>query len=128
MLAGASLACVAAAQGIAVLPAAAATPAPYSQVPPGGKYKDCHGYVLAVSSSGLKVHCVDGTPFDITFGSFPDTVDLKDGTTMKTQDLKEQTPVHVQFAASLGTPKAYKIMLADPNATGPFGFKDAPAQ
>jgi hypothetical protein len=106
-------------------PVSAATPTPYKQLPAGGKTKDCHGYVLAVSAASLKVHCIDGTPSDLTFSAFPDTVDEKDGTTMKTQDLKEKTAVHVVYTQSWGSHKAYQIMLADPNATGPFGFKDA---
>ena len=103
----------------------AATPAPYAQMPVGGKYKDCHGYVTAASSARLTVHCIDGTPFDLAFSEFPDTVDEKDGSTMKTADLKEKTPVHILYGQSIGTHKAYRIMLADPDATGPFGFKDS---
>ena len=37
-----------------------ATPMPYKQLPAGGKTKDCHGYVVSVSSSNLTVHCIDG--------------------------------------------------------------------
>ena len=103
--------------------AQAATPAPYAQMPVGGKYKDCHGYVVSVANSSLKVHCIDGTPFDLTFSQFPDTVDEKDGSTMKSADLKEKTAVHVLYGQSFGSHKAYRIMLADPDASGPFGFK-----
>ncbi len=109
-------------------PAAAladATPSPYKQLPAGGKTKDCHGYVLSVSSSSLSVHCIDGTPVDLSFAHFPDTVDEQGGKTMKTQDLAVKTPVHILYTQSFGSHKAYQIMLADPNATGPYGFKDS---
>ncbi len=117
-----------AALALAAAPAvvhAQATPSPYKQLPAGGKTKDCHGYVVSVSSSTLTVHCMDGTPIDLSFAHFPDTVDEKDGKTMKTADLKEKTAVHVLYTQSFGSHKAYQIMLADPNATGPYGFKDA---
>jgi hypothetical protein len=126
----ASLAAIVAAATLSAIgpPAAAladATPSPYKQLPPGGKTKDCHGYVLSVSSSALTVHCIDGTPIDLSFSHFPDDVDEANGKSMKTQDLKEKTAVHILYTQSFGSHKAYQIMLADPNATGPFGFKDS---
>jgi hypothetical protein len=124
-----SLAAVAAVAALALSAApslvlAEATPMPYKQLPAGGKTKDCHGYVVSVSSNNLTVHCIDGTPIDLSFAHFPDEVDEKDGKTMKTADLKEKTAVHVLYTQSFGSHKAYQIMLADPNATGPYGFKD----
>ena len=116
-----------AALALAAAPAvvsAQSTPMPYKQLPAGGKTKDCHGYVVSVSSSSLTVHCIDSTPIDLSFSHFPDEVDEKDGKTMKTADLTAKTPVHVTYTQSFGSHKAYQIMLADPNATGPYGFKD----
>jgi hypothetical protein len=95
----------------------------YGTVPPGGKYKDCHGYMLHVSTANIRVHCVDGVPKDLSFVSFPKFVDLKNGKTVQTVDLKPNTPVHVIFTESLGIRHAYKIYVADPNGHGLYGFK-----
>ena len=119
------LAAFALAASVTALAAPTSAASTYGTVPPGGKYKDCHGYVVSVSSSNLTVHCMDGTPIDLSFAHFPDNVDEKDGKTMKTADLKEKTAVHILYTQSFGSHKAYQIMLADPNATGPYGFKDA---
>jgi hypothetical protein len=97
----------------------------YTQKPPGGAYKDCHGYVLHVSGTNLKVHCLDGTPADLSFVTITGVeVEHADGTKTAVDDLKPDTPVHVQFSQSLGVRHAYKIYLADPKATGLYGFKD----
>jgi|HubBroStandDraft_1064217.scaffolds.fasta_scaffold119420_2 hypothetical protein len=95
----------------------------YEQKPPGGSYKDCHGYVLHVSAGNIRVHCTDGTPADLSFVTLTSDVQRKDGTTTPVADLKDGTPVHVQFSQSLGVRHAYKIYLADPQATGLYGFK-----
>jgi hypothetical protein len=100
--------------------------AAYKEQPAGGKYKDCHGYVLDAQEKSLKVHCIDGTPADLTF-DLPITQDVlhADGTITQVKDLKKDTPVHVKFTQSWNTRKAYFIYFADPNATGDYGFKPA---
>jgi hypothetical protein len=95
----------------------------YGTVPPGGSYKNCHGYMLHVSTANIRVHCIDGVPKDLSFVSFPKFVDLKNGKTVQTVDLKPNTPVHVIFTESLGIRHAYKIYVADPNGHGLYGFK-----
>jgi hypothetical protein len=95
----------------------------YGTVPPGGKYKDCHGYMLHVSTANIRVHCIDGVPKDLSFVSFPKFTDLANGKTVQTNDLKTNTPVHVIFTESLGIRHAYKIYVADPNGHGLYGFK-----
>jgi hypothetical protein len=107
---------------VALVPQPAAA---YKEKPAGGKYKDCHGYVLEAQEKSLTVHCIDGTPVDLTF-ELPITQDVlhADGTITQVKELKKDTPVHVQFTQSFGTHKAYKIYLADPEAKGDYGFKD----
>ncbi|HEY6236755.1 MAG TPA: hypothetical protein VIW69_16770, partial [Candidatus Elarobacter sp.] len=34
---------------------------------PGGKIRDCHGYVRHVSTENIRVHCIDGRPADLSF-------------------------------------------------------------
>jgi hypothetical protein len=97
--------------------------AAYANTPPGGKYKDCHGYVLHVSVQNIRVHCNDGVPKDLSFISWPKDVNLADGTTRQTTSLKPNTPVHVIFTESLGIRHAYKIYVADPKGHGLYGFK-----
>ena len=101
---------------------AASNPGP-GNGPPGGKYKDCHGYVRHVSLENVRVHCVDGTPSDMSFLSWPKFVDLPDGKTMESKDLKPGTAVHVVFTTSLGVRHAYKVYVANPNGHGLYGFK-----
>ena len=91
--------------------------------PPGGKNRDCHGYIRHVSMENIRVHCIDGVPFDISFLSWPKFTDLPDGKTVQTKDLKPNTPVHVIFTQSLGIRHAYKIYVANPRGRGLFGFK-----
>jgi hypothetical protein len=95
----------------------------YGNTPPGGKYKDCHGYMLHVSAANIRVHCIDGVPKDLSFISWPKSVNLADGTTKQTVSLKPQTPVHVIFTESLGVRHAYKIYVANPKGHGLYGFK-----
>ena len=97
----------------------------YKEKPPNGKYRDCHGYVLEAAEKTLRVHCLDGTPADLSF-DLPITQDVlhADGTVTQAKDLKKDDPVHVQYGQSLGKLKAYKIYYADPNATGTYGFKE----
>lgn len=106
------------------LAASAATPAPYAQKPPGGKYKDCHGYVLESAQDVFRVHCIDGNPVDISFDYFPDSAERADKTMLDRKDLKPQTPVHVKYTQSWGKHRAYEVFVADPDATGTYGFKD----
>ena len=91
---------------------------------PGGKIRDCHGYVRHVSDTNIRVHCVDGVPADLSFLYAPNFATLfKDGKSVQTKDLKPGTPVHVLFTQSLGIRKAYKIYVADPKGHGLYGFK-----
>jgi len=92
-------------------------------LPPGGKYKDCHGYMLHVSLNNVRVHCIDGVPADLSFLSWPKFTDLPGGKTVQTNSLKPGTPVHVIFSQSLGLRHAYKIYVANPKGHGLFGFK-----
>lgn len=95
-----------------------------SGAPAGGKFKDCHGYVRHVSDANIRVHCIDGTPADLSFVYAPNFVTLfKSGKSAQTKDLRPDTPVHVIFTQSLGIRKAYKIFVADPNGHGLYGFK-----
>jgi hypothetical protein len=92
-------------------------------LPPGGKYKDCHGYMLHVSLNNIRVHCIDGVPADLSFLSWPKFTDLPNGKTVQTNSLKPGTPVHVIFSQSLGLRHAYKVYVANPKGRGLFGFK-----
>ena len=91
--------------------------------PPGGKYRDCHGYMRHVSMQNIRVHCIDGVPADLSFLSWPKFTDLPNGKTVQTNSLKPGTPVHVIFTFSLGIRHAYKIYVANPKGRGMFGFK-----
>ncbi|HEV3086748.1 MAG TPA: hypothetical protein VGX96_05930 [Candidatus Elarobacter sp.] len=91
---------------------------------PGGKIRDCHGYVRHVSDTNIRVHCIDGRPADLSFLYAPNFATLlKNGKSVQTKDLKPGTPVHVEFTQSLGIRKAYKIYVADANGRGKYGFK-----
>ena len=91
---------------------------------PGGKIRDCHGYVRHVSTENIRVHCVDGVPADLSFLYAPNFATLlSNGKSVQTKDLKPNTPVHVEFTQSLGIRKAYKIYVADPHGRGEYGFK-----
>ena len=106
---------------VGLAPAAASTT--YGTVPTGGKYKDCHGYMLHVSAANIRVHCIDGVPKDLSFVSWPRYVSYKSGRTAQTNHLAPGTPVHVIFTQSLGIRHAYKVYVADPKGHGLFGFK-----
>lgn len=101
-----------------LLPAAASN----QGIPPGGKNRDCHGYLRHVSVNNIRVHCIDGIPADLSFLSVP-VVSLPGGKTMSTRDLKPGTPLHVIFTQSLGIRHAFKIYVAKPNGRGLYGFK-----
>ncbi len=116
------LASCAAALFAAAAPAAAA-PADEASIPPGGKYHDCHGYVLHVSLQNIRVHCIDGNAKDLSFLSWPKFTKLPSGETVQTSTLKPQTPVHIEFSQSLGVRHAFKIFIADPQGHGLYGFK-----
>jgi hypothetical protein len=91
---------------------------------PGGKIRDCHGYVRHVSTENIRVHCIDGRPADLSFLYAPNFATLfSNGKSVQTKDLKPGTPVHVEFTQSLGIRKAYKIYVANPNGHGLYGFK-----
>jgi hypothetical protein len=91
---------------------------------PGGKIRDCHGYVRHVSSENIRVHCIDGVPADLSFLYAPNFATLmSNGKSVQTKDLKPGTPVHVEFTQSLGIRKAYKIFVANPRGHGLYGFK-----
>jgi hypothetical protein len=91
---------------------------------PGGKIRDCHGYVRHVSTENIRVHCIDGVPADLSFLYAPNFATLlSNGKSVQTKDLKPNTPVHVLFTRSLGIRKAYKIYVANPNGHGLYGFK-----
>ena len=91
---------------------------------PGGKFRDCHGYVRHVSTENIRVHCIDGRPADLSFLYAPNFATLmSNGKSVQTKDLKPGTPVHVEFTQSLGIRKAYKIFVANPNGHGLYGFK-----
>lgn len=94
-----------------------------TSAPPGGKYHDCHGYVRHVSLQNVRVHCIDGVPADLSFLSWPKFVNLPNGKTMQSKDLKRGTPVHVIFTFSLGLRHAYKVYVANPKGHGLYGFK-----
>ena len=91
---------------------------------PGGKIRDCHGYVRHVSDANIRVHCIDGVPADLSFLYAPNFATLmSSGKSVQTKDLKPGTPVHVEFTQSLGIRKAYKIYVAKPGGHGLYGFK-----
>ena len=91
---------------------------------PGGKIRDCHGYVRHVSTENIRVHCIDGVPADLSFLYAPNFATLmSNGKSVQTKDLRPGTPVHVEFTQSLGIRKAYKIFVADPHGHGLYGFK-----
>jgi hypothetical protein len=107
-----------------LVPASAAVTERQGASVPGGKIRDCHGYVRHVSSTNIRVHCIDGTPADLSFLYAPNFATLfSSGKSVQTKDLKPNTPVHVLFTQSLGVRKAYKIYVADPNGHGLYGFK-----
>ncbi|HEY0613451.1 MAG TPA: hypothetical protein VGC96_02375 [Candidatus Elarobacter sp.] len=110
--------------GSSALAASAAVTERQGASVPGGKIRDCHGYVRHVSSENIRVHCIDGVPADLSFLYAPNFATLfKDGKSVQTKDLKPGTPVHVEFTQSLGIRKAYKIYVADPRGHGLYGFK-----
>jgi hypothetical protein len=106
------------------LPASAAVTQRQGASVPGGKIRDCHGYVRHVSTENIRVHCIDGVPADLSFLYAPNFATLmSNGKSVQTKDLKPGTPVHVEFTQSLGIRKAYKIFVANPQGHGLYGFK-----
>ena len=109
---------------LSAVPSSAAVTERQGASVPGGKIRDCHGYVRHVSTTNIRVHCIDGKPADLSFLYSPNYATLfSNGKSVQTKDLKPNTPVHVEFTQSLGVRKAYKIFVADPNGHGRFGFK-----
>lgn len=108
----------------AAAPAAAQVTERQGASVPGGKIRDCHGYVRHVSDTNIRVHCVDGKPADLSFLYAPNFKTLmSNGKSVQTKDLAPNTPVHVEFTQSLGVRKAYKIYVANPKGRGIYGFK-----
>jgi hypothetical protein len=93
------------------------------QLPAGGKFKECHGYVRHVSMLNIKVHCIDGRPSDQSFLYMPRFANMHDGKSIQVKRLQPETPVHIYYTQSLGIKKAYKIYVADPNGHGLYGFR-----
>lgn len=119
-----ALAFVAAALAGTAAPAFAAVTQREGASVPGGKIRDCHGYVRHVSTENIRVHCIDGVPADLSFLYAPNFATLmSNGKSVQTKDLKPNTPVHVEFTQSLGIRKAYKIFVANPHGRGMYGFK-----
>lgn len=110
---------------LTVAPAFAQTPPPddNGQIPAGGKFKECHGYVRHVSDLNIKVHCIDGNASDQSFLYTPRFANLRDGKSVQVKTLQPETPVHIFYTQSLGIKKAYKIYVADPNGRGVYGFR-----
>jgi hypothetical protein len=106
-------------------PAIAQTPPPddNGMLPPGGRFKECHGYVRHVSDLNMRVHCIDGNPSDQSFLYLPRYAKLRSGKSVQTIALRPETPVHIFYTQSLGVKKAYKIYVADPNGHGLYGFR-----
>jgi len=82
-----------------------------SNLPPGGRYKDCFGTIDHVSLQNVRVHCTNGTPVDESFLSWPKFVSLPDDTTVESKYLHPGTRVHVVFSQSLGLRHAYKVYI-----------------
>ena len=104
----------------------AQTPPPVTDngtIPAGGKFKECHGYIRHVSTTNIRVHCIDGVPSDQSFLYTPRYASYKDGKSIQTRDLQPETPVHLYFTQSLGVRKAYRIFVADPQGNGAYGFR-----
>jgi hypothetical protein len=111
---------VATAMGSAI---ASADQQKYAQTPPGGHYKECHGYVRHISAENVRVHCIDGNPADLSFLSYPKYSNYHDGRTVESRHLTPGTPVHVIFSQTLGIRHAFKIFVANPQGRGLYGFK-----
>ncbi|HTV72538.1 MAG TPA: hypothetical protein VME66_02390 [Candidatus Acidoferrales bacterium] len=107
--------------GSAMTPAAAQQH--YAQTPPGGHYKECHGYILHISADNVRVHCLDGVPANLSFLSYPKYTSYHDGRTVQSKHLKPGTPVHIWYSQTLGIRHAFKIFVADPHGHGLYGFK-----
>jgi hypothetical protein len=88
-------------------------------IPAGGKFKECHGYVRHVSTTNLKVHCIDGNASDQSFLYIPKYAKLGNGKTVAMSELKPETTVLVYYTQSLGIKKAYRVIVSD--ATGREG-------
>jgi hypothetical protein len=110
---------------LCAVPALAQTPPPddNGMLPPGGKFKECHGYIRHVSDLNMKVHCIDGNASDQSFLYLPKYANLREGKSIQTRDLRPETPVHIFYTQSLGVKKAYKVYVADPNGHGLYGFR-----
>lgn len=92
-------------------------------IPAGGKFKECHGYVRHVSSTNMKVHCIDGNASDQSFLYVPRYATLKNGKRVETSTLRPDTPVRVLYTQSLGIKKTYKIFVADSNGSEQFSSR-----
>lgn len=92
-------------------------------LPPGGHWKNCYGWIDHVSLENMRVHCTNGIPADLSFISWPTFVDLPDGKTLQSKDLKPGTRVHVIFTQSLGLRQAYKVFVLGPMGHARYGIK-----
>ena len=92
-------------------------------IPSGGKFKECHGYVRHVSTTNMKVHCIDGNASDQSFLYLPRYTKLRNGKSVQTTTLLPDTPVVVLYTQSLGIKKAYRIFVADSNGKEGFSFR-----
>jgi hypothetical protein len=84
-------------------------------IPAGGRFKVCHGYVRHVSTTNMKVHCIDGNPSDQSFLYVPKFAKLASGKTVETTLLKPETPVHVYYTQTIGIKKAYRVYVDNEN-------------
>lgn len=84
-------------------------------LPPSGKYKACHGYVRHVSTTNMKVHCIDGKASDQSFLYVPRFAKLTSGKSVQTSELLPDTPVVVYYTQDFGVKKAYRVYVTDPN-------------
>ena len=85
------------------------------QIPPGGRFHECHGALVHLSAENIRVHCLDGVPKDLSFISYPKYASWTDGRTTQSKLLKPGTRVRVVFTQALGIRQAYKIFVVDPS-------------
>jgi hypothetical protein len=84
-------------------------------LPPSGKDKVCHGYVRHVSTTNMRVHCIDGRPSDQSFLYVPRFAKLTSGKSVQTSELQPDTPVVIYYSQDLLVKKADRIFVTDTN-------------
>ena len=92
-------------------------------LPAGGKFKECNGYVRHVSSTNMKIHCIDGKASDQSFLYLPRFATSKSGRSVQTSELRPDTPVRVLYTQTLGVKKAYRIFIADSDGNEKSSFR-----